>query len=42
METGQPPNLTTIIERVSASLNLWITVLTSTDTGWQLGSAHLL
>ncbi len=38
METGQPPNLTTITKKVSASLNLWITVLTSTDTGWQLGS----
>ena len=37
METGQPPNLTTITKRVAASLNEWITVLSSTDTGYQQG-----
>ena len=37
METGQPPNLTTITKRVTASLNEWITVLSSTDTGYQQG-----
>ena len=38
LETGQPPNLTTITKRVAASLNEWITVLPSADTGWEQGN----
>ena len=37
METGQPPNLVNITKVIGTTLNTWVTVLSSGDTGWATG-----
>ena len=37
MSTGQPPNQTTVTKAIGTTLNSWVDVLTSGDTGWATG-----
>ena len=34
MSTGQPPNQTTVTKAIGTTLNTWVDVLASGDTGW--------
>ena len=38
METGQPPNLNTVTKNIGTSLDTWVDVLTSSQTGWTTGT----
>ena len=37
LETGSPPNLTTVTKTVGTTLNSWVTALSSADAQWRTG-----